>query len=86
MNISGAGIVKHSKNKENAIKLIEFLTSVEAQQQYAEANYEYPVNPKVEPSALLKSWGSFKEDQLNLEEIGKLQKQAISTFEAAGWD
>lgn len=86
VNISGAGVVKHSKNVENAMQLIEFLTSVEAQKMYVDANYEYPVNPAVEPSELLKSWGDFKEDQINLEEIGRLQKEAIEVFEKAGWN
>ena len=73
INISGAGVVKHSKNKENAIKLLEFLASPKAQNLFAKANYEYPVNPNVEPSELLKSWGTFKEDTTPLEAFGKKQ-------------
>jgi len=86
INISGAGLVKGAKNKENAMRLLEFLVSDEAQRLYAEANFEYPVNPAVQPPPLLQSWGDFREDTINLEELGKLQNKAIKIFEAAGWN
>ena len=85
INISGAGVVKYSKNRENAIKLLEFLTSNEAQRIYAEANYEYPANPNVEWSELLKSWGKFKEDNIDLELLGKLNNDAVKLFDEYGW-
>lgn len=85
INISGAGVAKYAPNKANAIKFIEFLASKEAQQVFAKANYEYPVNPEVEPSELLKSWGSFKEDKLNLSVLGKNNKKAVILFDEAGW-
>ena len=85
INVSGAGVVKHAKNKENAIKLLEFLTSIEAQKVYAESNYEYPVNPNVEPSELLKSWGDFKMDELNLKQLGTENSTAVKVFNEAGW-
>lgn len=56
VNVSAIGLTKYSKNKENAIKFIEFLTSEKAQKQFAETNFEYPANPKVESAELLKSW------------------------------
>ena len=85
VNISGAGVTKYSKNKENAIKYIEFLSSKEAQTIYAQANYEYPVLKGVEPSELVKSWGSFKEDSLPIDTLGKLNSEAVKTFDKAGW-
>ncbi|WP_262372402.1 Fe(3+) ABC transporter substrate-binding protein [Sutcliffiella horikoshii] len=85
INISGAGVTKHAKNKENAIKFIEFLSSEEAQGQFAEANSEYPVNEKVEPSELLKSWGEFKEQDINLSKLGENQQEAIRIFNEVGW-
>ncbi len=77
--------MKYSKNRENAIKLLEFLTSNEAQRIYAEANYEYPANPNVEWSELLKSWGKFKEDNIDLELLGKLNNDAVKLFDEYGW-
>mgnify|MGYP001096551219 CR=1 FL=1 len=73
INVSGVGLPKYAKNKDNAIKLMEFLSSEKAQKQFAEANFEYPVNPNVEPSELLKSWGDFKAQDINL----SLQEKTI---------
>ena len=85
INISGAGVTKYAKNKDNAIKLIEFLSSVEAQQMFAEANYEYPVNPSVKASGTVASWGEFKEDTLSLNEVGKYNKKAVEVATKANW-
>jgi len=85
INISGAGVTKYSKNKENAVKLLEFLVSPKAQSMFAKANYEYPANKHVEPSQLLKSWGSFKEDNLPLEELGKYNAEAVKIFNEVNW-
>ena len=85
VNISGAGVAKYAPNKENAIAFIEFLASSKAQSVFAEANYEYPVNPDVEPAALLQSWGAFKEDQLNLSKLGTNNKAAVLLFDEVGW-
>jgi iron(III) transport system substrate-binding protein len=53
-----------------------FLASDEAQQLYAKGNFEYPVNPAVSASDLVKSWGAFTPDTLNISEIAKYQKAA----------
>ena len=85
VNISGAGVVKGSKNVENAVKLLEFLTDEEAQSKFASANYEYPVNENVEPSELLKSWGDFKEQDIPLSTLGENNAKAIMIFNEVGW-
>lgn len=85
INISGVGVVKNSKNKVNSIKFMEFLVSPKAQELFAKANYEYPVNKKVEPSDLLKSWGEFKEDKTPLEAFGKNNANAVKVFNQVGW-
>ncbi len=85
INVSGAGVAKYAPNKTNAIKFIEFLASKEAQEVFAKANYEYPVNKDVTPSELLSSWGEFKEDLLALSVLGKNNKKAVITFDVAGW-
>lgn len=85
INVSGAGVAKYSKNKENAIKFIEFLTSKKAQGLFSESNYEYPVNPEVEASKLLKSWGEFKEDDINLSKLGEYNTEAVKLFNKVGW-
>ncbi|KYG60086.1 Fe(3+) ABC transporter substrate-binding protein [Planococcus maritimus] len=85
VNVSGAGVVKSSKNKENAIQLLEFLSAPEAQETFASANYEYPVNESVEPTELLQSWGDFKEQDISMSALGENNAQAILLFNEVGW-
>jgi iron(III) transport system substrate-binding protein len=85
INVSGAGVAKYAPNKSNAIQFIEFLMSESSQEIFATANYEYPVNPKVAPSDLLKSWGEFKEDQLSLSVLGDNNKKAVLLFDEVNW-
>lgn len=85
MNISGAGVTLHAKNKENAVKLIEFLSSEDAQATFAEGNHEYPVNPKVKASGIVASWGTFKEDNIALNEVGKYNKKAVEIATQGNW-
>jgi iron(III) transport system substrate-binding protein len=86
VNISGMALSKYAPNKADALKLMEFLASEEAQKIYAEANNEYPVNPKVEPSAVVKSWGKLKADTLSLENIAKYRKRASELMDKVGYD
>lgn len=85
INVSGAGVAKYAPNKENAIKFVEFLAGKEAQEVFAKANYEYPVNEEVTPSELLASWGKFKEDKLPLSKLGENNKHAVLIFDKSGW-
>ena len=85
VNVSGAGVVKSSKNKENAIELLEFLSAPEAQETFASANYEYPVNESVEPTELLQSWGDFKEQDISMSALGENNAKAILLFNEVGW-
>ncbi len=85
INVSGAGVARHAPNRDNAIRFIEYLISAPVQQTFSAANYEYPVNPAAEPSPLLASWGSFKEDSLSLAKLGEFNRQAVLTFDEVGW-
>lgn len=85
VNVSGAGVTKYAPNKDNAIKLIEFLSSESAQGTLANINYEYPVNPNVSYSAQLQSWGTFKSDELNLSVLGENNQKAVMIFDRVGW-
>ncbi len=86
INVSGAGVVKAAKHKENAVKLLEFLASKEAQASFPVTTYEYPVSKDVPWSDLLKSWGIFKQDSLSLARLGELNKAAVKVFNRAGWE
>ncbi|WP_418909858.1 Fe(3+) ABC transporter substrate-binding protein [Bacillus pinisoli] len=85
INISGASVTKHAKNVENAIAFLEFLSGEEAQAAFAEGNNEYPVNEAVEASETLKSWGEFKEQDINLTILGENNARAIQIFNEVGW-
>ena len=85
VNISGGGIAKFSKNKEEAQKLLEFLTSEKAQKLYGDINFEYPANLQIEPGDELKSWGSFREDTLPIIKIAELAPEAQKIIDRVGW-
>ncbi|MGM0778186.1 MAG: Fe(3+) ABC transporter substrate-binding protein [Bacillota bacterium] len=85
VNISGIGLTKHSKNPENATKLIEYMTGKEAQEYLSANNYEFPVNPDAEKPEILKSWGDFKMQELDFDTLGKHNQKAIEIFNKTGW-
>ena len=85
VNVSGAGVTKHAKHHEAAVKFLEWLSSAEAQSLFADANLEFPVNPKVKPDPLVAAWGSFKQDSINVAEAGKLQAKAVMLMDRAGY-
>ncbi len=85
VNVSGAGVTKHTKHREAAVKFLEWLSSTEAQNLFADANLEFPVNPKVKPDPLVAAWGSFKQDSINVAEAGKLQAKAVMLMDRAGY-
>ncbi len=86
MNISGVSLTAGSPNRDEAIKLIEFMSSDKAQSIYAETNYEYPVKADVSWSDLVKSWGTFKTDSLPLAEIAKHRSDAVKMADIVGYD
>lgn len=85
INISYAGLLTGAKNKDNAIKFIEFMTGQKVQEYYAKNNGEFPVNPKVPMTEVQKSWGSFTTQKYNFEELGKYAKTASKIFDEVGW-
>ena len=85
INVSGIGLTKNSPNKENAIKLMEYLTSEEAQNTYVNNSYEYPANRVVKPSKIVQDWGEFKIDNLDLNNLGIYRDEALKIFDKTGW-
>ena len=86
VNISGMALAKHSPNQENAVKLMEFLSSEEAQAIYAEQNNEYPLLPGAEISETVKTFGEIKPDTLPLADVAKYRKQASELVDRVGLD
>ena len=85
VNISGAGIVKTSKNKDDATLLLEYLSSEKAQDFYASANKEYPVLEGAMVHKSIKEWGDFSEDTINVSKLGSLQKEAVFLAQEVGY-
>jgi iron(III) transport system substrate-binding protein len=85
VNVSGAGITKASKHKEDALRLLEWLSGPSAQYDFAHLNQEYPVNDKTAPSELIEQWGSFRADTMPLSEAGRLQGDAIRIMDRQGY-
>lgn len=86
VNVSGMALAKHAPHQADAIKLMEFLASPEAQEIYAEQNYEYPVAPGSKPTELVASWGEFTADTVNLMDIAKLRGTALKMIEEIDFD
>ncbi len=85
INISGGGLVKHSKRKNHGIQLLEFLSDSHAQTLYGKINFEYPVNPKVALSGELQKWGTFREDKIPIETIANLSNLSQKIIDRVGW-
>lgn len=85
VNVSGAGVVASSKNKAEAVAFLEWLSSENAQKIFADVNMEYPVNPNVAVNPYVASWGSFKQNEINLANAGEKQVAAIKLMDRAGY-
>ena len=86
VNISGAAVIKGAKNRDNAVALLEFLASDMAQNMYATVNFEFPVKDGIMTHELVESWGSFKADNLSLEEIASHRTTATKLVDKVGFD
>jgi iron(III) transport system substrate-binding protein len=85
VNISGAGVTAHARNRAQAVRLLEYLASVDAQNAFADGNFEYPVNPRVRPHAILLGWGQFKADQTPVAAAGEYQAAATRLADRANY-
>ena len=86
VNISGVAMARNAPHPEDALRLMEFLTSPEGQELYAELNNEYPIAPGAEPSDLVKSWGDFEADEVNLMDLARLRADALRLTEEVDYD
>lgn len=86
VNISGAAVAKNAPNRDEAVQLLEFLVSDEAQKIYAEANYEYPVKPGAAIDPIIASFGELNVDPVPLTDIVKNRQQASELVDRVGFD
>lgn len=85
VNISGGGLVKGAANTENALKLLQYLTSPEVQAQYQKLTSEFAVIKDLAPEPLQKAWGEFKPDFESLHELAGHHEEAVKLFDVVGW-
>ena len=86
VNISGASIAKNAPNKANAVKLLEYLVSNDAQALYAQANYEYPVRSSAKSDPIIAALGTLKTDTIDLRAVAKARKTASELVDKVGFD
>lgn len=86
LNISGVAMTKAAPDKAEALQLMEFLSSDEAQRIYAETNHEFPVKPGVPRSALVQNWGDFTADAIDLNDLARLRPDALRLMEEVNFD
>ena len=85
VNVSGAGVTTHAKNRAGALKFLEFLSSAEAQQMFADLAFEYPANSQAAINPLVAKWGKFKQDDINIASAGEFQAAATRLADRAGY-
>jgi iron(III) transport system substrate-binding protein len=85
LNISGAGVTRYAKHPQEAVKLLEWLSSPDAQGLFAALNLEYPADASAELAPLVAAWGSFKADDSNVSAAGRLQARAVMLMDRAGY-
>ena len=86
INVSGIGMLKLGPNKDNALRLIEFLLSETAQNHIVNNSFEYPLLEGVNPHPLIAQFGTdFKQDQTPVSSYGEFNPDAVKLMERAGW-
>ncbi|HEX5755392.1 MAG TPA: extracellular solute-binding protein, partial [Arenimonas sp.] len=85
MNISGAGVVRHSKQPAEAQRFLEWLASDAVQAEFAALNFEYPAAPKAKLHPLVAGWGKLRAARVNVAVAGQRQAEAVKLMDRAGW-
>ena len=86
VNVSGMALAKYAPNRDDALKLMQFLVSLKAQKMYADAVFEYPIVVDAQASDVVKSIGDFKADSIALETIAELSKKASEMVDRVGFN
>ncbi|MBF9232296.1 Fe(3+) ABC transporter substrate-binding protein [Microvirga alba] len=86
INVSGIVMTKNAPNRENALKLMEFMATPKAQHVFADVNYEYPIRAGIEINPLVKSFGDLKADPMSLSDVAKNRAKASALVDKVGFD
>jgi len=85
VNVSGAGVTRYAPNPAGGQKLIEWLSAGKAQEIYTDKDFEYPANPQIKADSIIRQWGPFKMDLINVSKAGELQAAATKLMDRAGY-
>jgi iron(III) transport system substrate-binding protein len=85
VNISGAGIARFARNRAEALRFLEWLSTPGIQARFAGANFEFATHPGVEPPPVVAAWGPFRQNIINVGKAGELQPAAVRLMDRAGW-
>jgi iron(III) transport system substrate-binding protein len=88
INIAGAAVAKNTKNKENAVKFLEYLASPSAQNHFADGNNEWPIaqGVKINNPALQALTGSgFKSENIPISVVGMNQVKVQQLLDRVGF-
>jgi len=85
VNISAGGVAKYATNKNEAIKLLEYLASPKGSKGLAAPTFEHPLK-EVNQNEIVKNFGEFIPDSVTVEDLGEKNSQAIKLMKDAGWN
>ena len=85
VNISAGGVARYAENKNEAIKLLEYLASPKGSKGLAAPTFEHPLN-EVNQNPIVKDFGDFTPDKVTVEDLGNYNSLAIKLMKDAGWD
>jgi iron(III) transport system substrate-binding protein len=85
VNISGAGVTRFTRQRDAAVRFLEYLSTPEAQTILAGASKEYPANPSCEPDSILRRWGPFAPQRVGVAAAGQYQAAAVRLADRAGY-
>jgi iron(III) transport system substrate-binding protein len=86
VNVAGGAVARHSRNREAAVRFLEYLAGDEAQRYFADGNNEWPTVPSVKVSnPALASLGAFKSETIPVATVGKNQSQVQQILDRVGY-
>ena len=85
VNVSTAAVTANAPNPDGALTLIEWLAT-DGQQQFADANFEYPADPDVAANDIIAGFGDFTADLAAVRQLGANQPAAVLVLSATGYE
>ncbi len=86
VNVAGAAVARHAKHREEAVQFLEYLSSPQAQEYFADGNNEWPAVPGTAlGNPALKALGSFKSESVPISVVGMNQSRVQQILDRVGY-